>query len=81
MSAFAIGMTEFISVGLLPLIKDSFNTSISMAGLTVSLYAIGVTVGAPVLTPLTNKMKRKHYTGYYVDIYCSQCFSCSICNI
>lgn len=60
MSAFAIGMTEFISVGLLPLIKDSFNTSISMAGLTVSLYAIGVTVGAPVLTPLTNKMKRKH---------------------
>ena len=45
MSAFAIGMTEFISVGLLPLIKDSFNTSISMAGLTVSLYAIGVTVG------------------------------------
>ena len=53
-------MTEFISVGLLPLIKDSFNTSISMAGLTVSLYAIGVTVGAPVLTPLTNKMKRKH---------------------
>lgn len=60
MSAFAIGMTEFISVGLLPLIKDSFNTSISMAGLTVSLYAIGVTVGAPVLTPLTNKMKRKN---------------------
>ncbi|MCD8844244.1 MFS transporter [Staphylococcus gallinarum] len=60
MSAFAIGMTEFICVGLLPLIKDSFNTSISMAGLTVSLYAIGVTVGAPVLTPLTNKMKRKH---------------------
>lgn len=60
MSAFAIGMTEFISVGLLPLIKDSFNTSISIAGLTVSLYAIGVTVGAPVLTPLTNKMKRKH---------------------
>ena len=60
MSAFAIGMTEFISVGLLPLIKDSFNTSISMAGLTVSLYAIGVTVEAPVLTPLTNKMKRKH---------------------
>mgnify|MGYP002656360821 FL=1 len=60
MSAFAIGMTEFISVGLLPLIKDSFNTSISLAGLTVSLYAVGVTIGAPLLTPLTNKMKRKH---------------------
>lgn len=60
MSAFAIGMTEFISVGLLPLIKDAFNITISLAGLTVSLYAVGVTIGAPVLTPLTNKMKRKH---------------------
>lgn len=60
MSAFAIGMTEFISVGLLPLIKDSFNTTISLAGLTVSLYVVGVTIGAPLLTPLTNKIKRKH---------------------
>lgn len=60
MSAFAIGMTEFISVGLLPLIKDAFNTTISLAGLTVSLYAVGVTIDAPLLTPLTNKMKRKH---------------------
>lgn len=60
MSAFAIGMTEFISVGLLPLIKDSFNTTISLAGLTVSLYAVGVTIGAPLLTPMTNKIKRKH---------------------
>lgn len=60
MSAFAIGMTEFISVVLLPLIKDSFNTTISLAGLTVSLYAVGVTIGAPLLTPLTNKIKRKH---------------------
>ncbi|MDW4065026.1 MFS transporter [Staphylococcus saprophyticus] len=60
MSAFAIGMTEFISVGLLPLIKDSFNTTISLAGLTVSLYAVGVTIGAPLLTPMTNKIRRKH---------------------
>lgn len=59
-SAFAIGMTEFISVGLLPLIKNAFNVTLPLAGLTVSMYAIGVTVGAPVLTPLTNKMKRKH---------------------
>ncbi len=60
MSAFAIGMTEFISVGLLPLIKTAFNTTIPLAGLTVSLYAVGVTLGAPLLTPLTNKIKRKH---------------------
>ena len=47
-------------MGLLPLIKDDFGISIPMAGLTVSLYAVGVTIGAPVLTPLTNKIKRKH---------------------
>lgn len=59
-SAFAIGMTEFISVGLLPLIQRDYNITIALAGLTVSMYALGVTIGAPVLTPLTNKMKRKH---------------------
>lgn len=59
-AAFAIGMTEFISVGLLPLIQQEYNITIALAGLTVSMYAIGVTIGAPLLTPLTNKMKRKH---------------------
>lgn len=58
-SAFAIGSTEFISVGLLPLIKDAFDVTIPLAGLTVSLYAIGVTIGAPLLTPLTNNLRRK----------------------
>ncbi|MEB8115724.1 MFS transporter [Staphylococcus saprophyticus] len=69
MSAFAIGMTEFISVGLLPLIKDSFNTTISLAGLTVSLYAVGVTIGAPLLTPMTNKIKRKHLLIWIMLIF------------
>ncbi len=43
-SAFGIGSTEFISVGLLPLITDDFGISLSTAGLTVSIYALGVTV-------------------------------------
>lgn len=46
-NAFAIGSTEFISVGLMPMIVNTFNISLSQAGLTVSLYALGVTVGAP----------------------------------
>jgi predicted MFS family arabinose efflux permease len=58
-SAFAIGTTEFISVGLLPLISDDLNISVKTAGLTVSLYALGVTVGAPVITSLTSSMSRK----------------------
>ena len=58
-SAFAIGTTEFISVGLLPLIADDLNISVRSAGLTVSLYALGVTFGAPILTSLTSAMSRK----------------------
>ncbi|HWK23648.1 MAG TPA: MFS transporter [Ureibacillus sp.] len=58
-SAFAIGTTEFISVGLLPLIAEDLNIPVTTAGLTVSLYALGVTFGAPVLTSLTSQIPRK----------------------
>ena len=59
-NAFAIGSTEFISVGLMPLIVNSLHVTLAQAGLTVSLYAIGVTIGAPLLTVLTGKWNRKY---------------------
>lgn len=40
-SAFGIGTTEFISVGLLPSISKDLNVSVTTAGLIVSLYALG----------------------------------------
>jgi len=58
-SAFGIGTTEFVIVGLLPTVANDLNTSISSAGLLVSLYALGVAIGAPVLTALTSKIARK----------------------
>jgi Arabinose efflux permease len=58
-SSFAIGTTEFISVGLLPLISEDLDVSVTTAGLSVTLYAVGVTVGAPLLTALTSRMPRK----------------------
>jgi multidrug resistance protein len=58
-SAFAIGTTEFISVGLLPLIAEDLHISVTMSALTVTLYALGVTIGAPVLTSLTSGVPRK----------------------
>ncbi|NIK69150.1 MULTISPECIES: MFS transporter [unclassified Paenibacillus] len=58
-SSFAIGTTEFISVGLLPLISEDLNISVTTAGLSVTLYAVGVTVGAPLLTALTSRVPRK----------------------
>ncbi|MBR2565297.1 MAG: MFS transporter [Paenibacillus sp.] len=58
-SAFAIGTTEFISVGLLPLIANDLHISVSSAGLTVTIYALGVMFGAPILTSLTSAISRK----------------------
>eukprot|EP00487_Bulimina_marginata_P001187 TRINITY_DN12537_c0_g1_i1.p1 TRINITY_DN12537_c0_g1~~TRINITY_DN12537_c0_g1_i1.p1 ORF type:complete len:172 (+),score=25.09 TRINITY_DN12537_c0_g1_i1:129-644(+) len=60
LSAFAIGTTEFVIVGLLPTMAQDLNVSIPSAGLLVSLYALGVAIGAPVLTALTSRWNRKH---------------------
>jgi multidrug resistance protein len=68
-SAFAIGTTEFISVGLLPLIANDLNIPVTTAGLTVSLYALGVTFGAPILTSLTSRMSRKSLLLWIMIIF------------
>ncbi|KZK68163.1 MFS sugar transporter [Shewanella baltica] len=59
LSAFAIGTTEFVIVGLLPTMAQDLNVSLPSAGLLVSLYALGVAIGAPVLTALTGNWNRK----------------------
>lgn len=59
LSAFAIGTTEFVIVGLIPDVAASLGVSLPSAGLLVSLYALGVAVGAPVLTALTARVPRK----------------------
>ena len=59
LSAFAIGTTEFVIVGLLPTIAADLGVNLPSAGLLVSLYALGVAVGAPVLTALMGKIPRK----------------------
>ncbi len=59
LSAFAIGTTEFVIVGLIPTIAQDLQVNLPSAGLLVSLYALGVAIGAPVLTALTGKLNRK----------------------
>lgn len=59
LSAFAIGTTEFVIVGLVPTIAADLGVSLPSSGLLVSLYALGVAVGAPVLTALTGRWDRK----------------------
>lgn len=57
--AFAIGMTEFIIMGLSPNVATDLNVSIPQAGQLITGYALGVAVGAPILTVFTHKIPQK----------------------
>jgi len=57
--AFGIGTTEFVIMGLLLQVAGDFGVSVSMAGLLISGYALGVFAGAPILTLATRRMPRK----------------------
>ncbi|MFS8099693.1 MFS transporter [Lentzea alba] len=58
-SAFAIGTTEFVIMGLLPEVANDLGVSIPSAGLLISGYALGVVIGAPLLTVLGGRLPRK----------------------
>lgn len=57
--AFGIGVTEFSPMGMLPVIAAGVDVSIPSAGLLVSAYAIGVLVGAPVMTLLFSRFGKR----------------------
>jgi DHA1 family inner membrane transport protein len=57
--AFAIGTTEFTPMGLLPVIADGVQVSIPTAGMLVSAYAVGVMLGAPVMTLLFSRLGKR----------------------
>jgi DHA1 family inner membrane transport protein len=59
LGAFAIGTTEFAPMGLLPVIAQGVHASIPSAGLLISAYAIGVMIGAPVMTLLLSATRRR----------------------
>jgi DHA1 family inner membrane transport protein len=59
LAAFAIGTTEFTPMGLLPVIADDLGISIPKAGMLISAYAIGVLVGAPLMTLAFGVTRRK----------------------
>ncbi|MEW2346084.1 MULTISPECIES: MFS transporter [unclassified Streptomyces] len=68
--AFGIGTTEFVSMGLLPQIADGVGVSVPQAGNIVSAYALGVVLGAPLLTGLGARIPHKKLllwlTGLFV---------------
>ncbi len=57
--AFGIGVTEFAPMGLLPVIATGLGVSIPTAGLLISAYALGVVIGAPIMTLSTGRVPRR----------------------
>lgn len=57
--AFGIGVTEFAPMGLLPVIATDLGVSIPAAGLLISAYALGVMIGAPLMTLTTGRVPRR----------------------
>ncbi len=56
---FAIGMTEFMMMGVLPDVAQTLHVSIPTAGHLISIYALGVVIGAPLMVGLTGKFPPK----------------------
>ncbi len=59
LGAFGIGTTEFAPMGMLPVIATALGISLSKAGLLVTGYALGVVIGAPLLTLPTGRLDRR----------------------
>lgn len=59
LSAFAIGTTEFVIMGLLPDVAADLGVSIPGAGWLVTGYALGVAIGAPFMALATARLPRK----------------------
>ena len=58
--AFGIGVTELAPMGMLPSIATDLGISIPAAGLLVSAYALGVLIGAPLMTLATGRVPRRY---------------------
>lgn len=60
LSAFALGFTEFVTIGLVADIAADLKVDVGQVGAAVAAYAIGATIGAPILTALGASWSRKH---------------------
>ncbi len=68
-AAFAIGTSEFVIAGILPAVSEDLSISIPTAALLVSLYALGVAVGGPLLATFAGRFPKKRLLLVYVGIF------------
>jgi len=77
-AAFGIGTSEFIIMGLLPNLADSFKVSIPKAGALVTAYALSVTVGSPFVAMATAKLERKRALLILLGIFILGNLACAV---
>jgi DHA1 family inner membrane transport protein len=76
--AFGIGTTEFVIMGLLLQVASDLQVSVAMTGLLISGYALGVFVGAPVLTLATRRLPRKQVLILLMAIFTLGNIACAL---
>lgn len=70
LGTFILGLSEFSMMPMLPLISDTFSSSPSQSSYSISAYALGVVVGAPILMLTTANMKKRKALLIFLSLMC-----------
>ncbi|WP_238590731.1 MFS transporter [Paenibacillus beijingensis] len=68
-SAFAIGTTEFVIVGLLQTVADDLGITITKSGTLISGYAAAVAIGTPLITAMTGRFPKKGFLLFLMAVF------------
>ena len=77
-AAFSIGTSEFVIAGILPAVSSDLRIDIPTAGMLVSIYALGVAIGGPLLAALTGRFSRRRLLLTYVAIFTVGYVACAL---
>ncbi|KGT89160.1 hypothetical protein NG99_20255 [Erwinia typographi] len=69
LGAFAIGLSEFVIMGLLPQVASAMQVSLAQGSKFISYYALGVVVGAPLFSLSTARLCRKHQLMIFISLF------------
>jgi DHA1 family inner membrane transport protein len=78
LAAFSIGTSEFVIAGILPALASDIGITIPSAALLVSLYALGVAIGGPLLATFTGRYAKKHLLLTFVGIFTIGYVGCAL---
>jgi MFS transporter, DHA1 family, inner membrane transport protein len=77
-AAFGIGTSEFVIMGLLPNLAESFHIGIPKAGMLVTGYALSVTIGAPIVAIATAGLERKTALTLLMGVFIFGNIACAV---